>query len=75
MRYSILNAVRTRRLFDPTNPEDLLELKHYVDTNQWIDGCPFYLENEWDNIPVMCMHKYSQYMLNQAFAKQKRTAK
>lgn len=63
MRYSLLNAVNSRRLFDPTCEEDLRELKHYVETNQWIGICPFYLEDEWDNIPVMCMHKYAQHML------------
>ncbi len=65
MRYSLLNAVNTRRLFDPTRDEDLRELKHYIDTNQWISGCPFYLDEYWDNIPVMCMHKYAQHMLSQ----------
>jgi len=63
MRYSLLNTVSNRRLFDPTRQEDLLELKHYIDTNQWIDNCPFYLEEYWDNIPAMCMHKYAQHML------------
>ena len=64
MRYSLINAgLRQRRLFDPTSAEDLKELKHYIDTNQWISGCPFFLEDEWDNIPVMCMHKYARHML------------
>lgn len=63
MRYSLLNGVNSRRLFDPTRQEDLVELKHYIDTNQWTGACPFYLEEYWDNIPAMCMHKYAQYML------------
>ena len=64
MRYSLLNAVGERRLFDPTRDEDLQELKHYIDTNQWIGSCPFYLEEYWDNIPAMCMHKYAKHMLS-----------
>lgn len=64
MRYSLLNAISNRRLFDPTSEEDILELKHYMDTNQWTGVCPFYLEEYWDNIPVMCMHKYTQHMLS-----------
>lgn len=63
MRYSLLNAVASRRLFDPTQEEDLHELKYFVDNNQWIANCPFYLEEAWDNVPAMCMHKYAQYML------------
>ena len=65
MRYSLLNtAVKPRRLFDPANAEDLKELKHYLETNQWITSCPFFLEDEWDNSPVMCMHKYARHMLS-----------
>ena len=64
MRYSLLNNVNSRRLFDPSKQEDLKELKHYIETNQWTGVCPFYLEDEWDNIPVMCMHKYAEYTLS-----------
>lgn len=64
MQYSRLDARISRRLFDPSSKEDLLELKHYVETGQWIESCPFYLEDYWDNIPVMCMHKYTRYMLS-----------
>ena len=59
MRYSLLNSVTNRRLFDPTKEEDLNELKHFIDTNQWVSNCPFYLEEYWDNVPAMCMHKYA----------------
>ena len=71
MRHSLLNSVNSRRLFDPTRHEDLAELKHYIDTNQWIGSCPFYLEEYWDNIPAMCMHKYAQYMLKDLKSKRK----
>jgi hypothetical protein len=64
MRYSVLNSLSNRRIFDPSKKEDLKELKHYLDHNKWIENCPFYLEDYWDNIPVMCMQKYAQYMLN-----------
>ena len=63
MRYSLLNNVNSRRLFDPSKDEDIAELKHYMETNQWTGICPFYLEDEWDNIPVMCMFKYTKHML------------
>jgi hypothetical protein len=64
LRYSLLNAVNIRRRFDPASEQDVLELKHYLDTNQWTGPCPFYLEDDWDNIPVMCMHKYARHMLS-----------
>lgn len=72
MRYSLLNTIGTRRLFDPTSEEDLIELKHYLETNQWTNGCPFYLEEYWDNIPAMCTHKYAQYMLKSIKSKKKK---
>lgn len=74
MRYSRLNSINSRRRFDPTSEQDLLELKHYLDTNQWIGSCPFYLEDDWDNIPVMCTHKYAQHML-EGFKQTKRKTK
>jgi hypothetical protein len=64
MRYSLLSSVNTRRRFDATSDQDLKELKHYIETNQWIGACPFYLEEDWDNIPVMCLHKYARHMLS-----------
>jgi len=73
MRYSRLNTLSPRRLFDPSKHEDLIELKHYLDTNQWTIGCPFYLEEYWDNIPAMCTHKYAQYMLRNLKPKKRKT--
>jgi len=64
MRYSLLSSVNTRRRFNPASAQDLSELKHYIETNQWIGACPFYLEEDWDNIPVMCLHKYAEHMLS-----------
>lgn len=63
LRYSILNDVNTRRRFDPANQDDLVQLKHYLETNKWIGPCPFYVEDDWDNIPIMCIHKYATHML------------
>ena len=64
MHYTKLNLVANqRRVFDPSNKQDLMELKHFIQHNRWIENCPFYLEEYWDNIPTMCLHKYAVYML------------
>lgn len=63
MRYSLLNDVNSRRRFDPASEQDLRELTHYIKHNKWIGICPFYIEDDWDNIPVMCLFKYAQHML------------
>jgi hypothetical protein len=64
MRYFRLTDINARRLFDPSNEQDLRELQHYIKTNQWTKNCPFYLEEHWDNIPAMCMQKYTEFMLD-----------
>lgn len=64
MRYSTLSHLNPRRLFDPSKKEDLRELKFYVENLKWKDGCPFYLEYPWEEIPAMCKDKYALYMLS-----------
>jgi hypothetical protein len=64
MRYSKLNNFHVRRLFDPTNKDDLLELKYFLENNKWRNGCPFYVEYPWEDIPAMCKDKYATHMLS-----------
>jgi hypothetical protein len=53
-----------RRDFDPSNIEDLQELKFFKDNGKWKSGCPFYLEDPFIEVPAMCYTKYTQYMLD-----------
>lgn len=64
MRFSKLNNFNPRRLFDPTKKADLLELKFYLVNNKWRNGCPFYVEYPWEDIPAMCKDKYAVHMLS-----------
>jgi hypothetical protein len=63
MRYTKLTSVNGRRLFDPTLKSDLLELKYYMDNGKWKQGCPFYQEHPWEDIPAMCKDKYTAHQL------------
>jgi len=63
MRFSKLSAVGQRKLFDPSDKDDQLELKFFLENNKWKNGCPFYEEYPWENIPAMCKDKYIMYML------------
>jgi hypothetical protein len=54
---------RKRRKFDPSNQEDLKDLGYFVKNKKWRDGCPFYLEFPYSDIPAMCMIKYTEYSL------------
>lgn len=52
-----------RRTFNPAKKEDLLELKHFTETGKWKDGCPFYVEDPFIEIPAMCYFKCTQHLL------------
>jgi len=63
----ILNTFRRafneRREFDPSSKKDLNELKFFKEKGKWKQGCPFYLEDPFIEVPAMCYHKYTEYML------------
>jgi len=64
----ILNTFRRsfdeRREFDPADKKDLQELKFFKEKCKWKNGCPFYLEDPYIEIPAMCDNKYTNYMLS-----------
>lgn len=64
MKYSKLNNFHARRRFDPSQKNDLLELKYFLENMTWRNGCPFYLEDPWEDIPAMCKDKYTTFMLS-----------
>jgi len=53
-----------RREFNPADKKDLLELKHFKQKGKWKNGCPFYLEDPFVDIPAMCESKFTRYMLD-----------
>lgn len=63
MRYTKLTGVIDRRLFDPAKKNDLLELKYFMLNGKWKQGCPFYQEYPWEDIPAMCKDKYTAHQL------------
>lgn len=63
MHYSVLNTFNPRRKFDPTSQLDLEELKFFVQNMQWKSNCPFYLEDNYSDIPTMCKDKLVSHVL------------
>ena len=63
MRYSKWISHRSRKVFDPADKNDLKELQYFLKNNHWKNGCPFYMEYPWEDIPAMCKDKYASYML------------
>ncbi len=53
-----------RREFDPANKQDLLELKFFKKNGKWKNGCPFYLEDPYIEVPAMCESKFTNHMLD-----------
>jgi len=53
-----------RREFNPADKKDLLELKYFKQKGKWKNGCPFYLEDPFVDIPAMCESKFTRYMLD-----------
>jgi hypothetical protein len=53
-----------RREFNPADKKDLLEFKHFKQKGKWKNGCPFYLEDPFVEIPAMCESKFTRYMLD-----------
>jgi len=53
-----------RRAFEPSNKEDMKIVRQYLHNNKWgIDGCPFYLEWPYLDIPSMLKDKITMYTL------------
>ena len=57
-------SVKLRREFNPTSKEDLRELKFFKQKGKWKNGCPFYLEDPFVDIPAMCESKFTNFMLD-----------
>lgn len=63
MRYSRLTTFVSRRRFDPSKKNDITELKFFLENGKWRNGCPFYVEHPWEDIPAMCKDRYATHML------------
>lgn len=62
-QYTRLTSFVQRRLFDPTQTNDVQELKYFMEHGKWREGCPFYAEYPWEDIPAMCKDKYVSHVL------------
>lgn len=64
MRYNTLTNRQNRRLFNPSNRKDLRELKYLLENGKWENGCPFYVEDPWEDVVSMCKHKFTTMQLS-----------
>lgn len=49
--------------FDPTNREHLLDYAEFLKYNNWRHGCPFLLEEPYQDIPTMLRRKAIDFFM------------
>jgi hypothetical protein len=54
---------KPRRQFDPSNHEDRLDYASFLKYNGWRSGCPFLLEDPYEDIPTMINAKITENTL------------
>jgi hypothetical protein len=52
-----------RHQFDPSSKDDLEIVRKYLHHNKWENGCPFFLEWPYLDIPSMLKDKITSYTL------------
>ena len=62
-RRSILAPVE-RVVFDPSNNKHMLDFARFVKYNGWKNGCRYYLEDPFSDIPTMIRTKIANYNLS-----------
>lgn len=56
-------APRTRVTFDPSNRKHMLDFARFVKYNTWKDGCSYYLEDPYSDIPTMIRAKIADFVV------------
>ena len=54
---------KTRVVFDPANAAHMLDFAKFVKYNGWKDGCNYYLEDPFTDIPAMIYSKIATHTL------------
>lgn len=55
--------INQRRIFEPSNKEDMKVVRKFLQDNKWENNCPFYLEWPYLDIPSMLKDKITDYAL------------
>lgn len=67
-RRSVL-APKPRIQFDPSNEKHMLDFARFVKYNNWKDGCSYFLEDPYTDIPAMVRAKIADYALSKFMGK------
>jgi hypothetical protein len=67
-RRSVL-ASKARVLFDTSNRKHMLDFARFVKYNSWRDGCSYFLEDPYTDIPTMIRAKIADHTLSKLVEK------
>lgn len=67
-RRSLL-ALKERVHFDPRNRKHMLDFAKFVKYNGWKNGCAYFLEDPFTDIPTMIRAKIADYTLSKLVEK------
>ena len=57
-------APKPRVQFDPRNRKHMLDFAKFVKYNGWKDGCSYYLEDPYTDIPTMIRAKIADVVIS-----------
>ena len=67
-RRSVL-APSARVPFNPSNKQHMLDFARFVKYNSWREGCSYFLEDPYTDIPSMIRAKIADYTLSKLVEK------
>jgi hypothetical protein len=60
---------RTRIHFNPANKKHMLDFAKFVKYNGWKEGCSYFLEDPYTDVPAMIRARISEYALSRYLEK------
>ena len=60
---------RTRVVFDPSNNAHMVDFAKFVKYNGWKNGCSYFLEDPFTDIPTMIRSKIADHTLSKIVEK------
>ena len=61
-RKTVLKA-KSRIAFDPTNAQHLKDYASFLKYNNWVNGCSYFLEDPYEDIPSMIKQKLIKHFM------------
>lgn len=60
---------KTRVVFDPANQSHMVDFAKFIKYNGWKDGCSYFLEDPFTDIPSMIYSKIANHTLTKYLEK------